>query len=341
MRKLIALSAGIALGCSALSTVASAQEGVYLGPSLGYYHPDNKRTFNADNNSAGVGGLNFGYRFFNDWALELSHGTSAFGGNLDKTELNAYFYLYDSAQYERELRPYIVTGISRFETDDGNVLPENENTWQAQIGLGLSKLHSNNWELRGDIRGYYKVRDGNNGTIDTAFTLAALKYYGDAPAPAPKSVAKPEPVVEPVVEPQPVAEPEPYVEPEPAPEPEVRTITVRLNVEFENNSDVVRGIYGDELEAIANAMKVQKDIELVLEGHTDSNGSADYNQSLSERRAKAVKASLSSTYGIEADRISAVGYGEARPVASNDTAEGRQRNRRVVGEMSYTEVAPE
>ena len=228
-----------------------------------------------------------------------------------------------------------------FSTDEGNITTGYDSTWHARLGLGLSKVFSNDWEVRGDVSFYPQIRseDGADNALDAGFNLAFLKHFGDVGGAAP-AAARPAPAPAPVAAPKPVAEPEPVVE-EPAPEPEVRTITVRLNVEFELNSDVVRGIYGDELEAIANAMKVQKDIELVLEGHTDSQGSDTYNQQLSERRAKAVKANLADTYGISPDRISAVGYGESRPVASNDTREGRQRNRRVVGEMSYTEVAPQ
>jgi len=75
-----------------------------------------------------------------------------------------------------------------------------------------------------------------------------------------------------------------------------------------------------------------------LEGHTDSRGSDAYNIDLSTRRAAAVKQKLAADYGIDAERISSVGYGESRPIASNQTDEGRARNRRVVGEMSFTEV---
>ena len=85
-------------------------------------------------------------------------------------------------------------------------------------------------------------------------------------------------------------------------------------------------------------MKAHDDIDLVLEGHTDSVGSDKYNMSLSDRRAKAVKAKLVADYGIPAERVSAVGYGESRPIDTNDTDEGRARNRRVVGEMSFSEV---
>ena len=74
---------------------------------------------------------------------------------------------------------------------------------------------------------------------------------------------------------------------------------------------------------------------------TDSRGSDDYNADLSSRRAAAVKQKLSADYGIAADRISSMGYGESRPIASNETDQGRARNRRVVGEMSFSEVAPD
>lgn len=66
-----------------------------------------------------------------------------------------------------------------------------------------------------------------------------------------------------------------------------------------------------------------------VEGHTDSTGSDDYNLALSERRAASVKAGLS-TAGMEAAQVRATGIGEARPVASNETEEGRAQNRRVV-----------
>ena len=65
-----------------------------------------------------------------------------------------------------------------------------------------------------------------------------------------------------------------------------------------------------------------------IEGHTDSTGSDDYNQALSQRRADAVAMALEGR-GISADRIQAVGRGKSAPVAGNDTAAGRQQNRRV------------
>lgn len=67
---------------------------------------------------------------------------------------------------------------------------------------------------------------------------------------------------------------------------------------------------------------------IVVQGHTDSTGSESHNEQLSERRARAVENHLVGK-GIDSDRITAVGYGEGNPVASNDTESGRRRNRRV------------
>lgn len=68
---------------------------------------------------------------------------------------------------------------------------------------------------------------------------------------------------------------------------------------------------------------------IVVEGHTDSNGSESQNLLLSQDRADAVKDYLVRNAGVNVERISSIGYGEARPVASNETAEGRARNRRI------------
>lgn len=76
-----------------------------------------------------------------------------------------------------------------------------------------------------------------------------------------------------------------------------------------------------------------------VEGHTDSQGATEYNQALSERRAEAVKQGLV-TAGMAADRVRARGLGETDPVATNDTDEGRQQNRRVVIVVSPADALP-
>jgi outer membrane protein OmpA-like peptidoglycan-associated protein len=82
------------------------------------------------------------------------------------------------------------------------------------------------------------------------------------------------------------------------------------------------------VERLAGFLNEHKDLRVQIEGHTDSRGSADYNLGLSERRAAAVRAALGSR-GIDGTRIQARGLGKDYPVASNDTREGQQANRRV------------
>lgn len=323
MKKLLAIVAGLPL--VVLSAGSFAGEGFYVGGALSGYFKDTKRFVQNHDNSL-VGGVNLGYAFENNWTIEANVGTDLYGHGMDQAQLNFYYLFGDD---DGSWRPYVLAGVSYLDQDSNNLLemrPDEEETTQAQIGLGLANMLNDHWELKGDVRLYHKVHGGQNDTNDAAVTLA-LNYYFSAPAP------EAAPVVQEVRQAQPVVEQ--------APEPEVRTITIRLNVEFEFDKAVVRGIYGDELTAVANAMKVHDDIQLVLEGHTDSRGDADYNMNLSQRRAEAVKAKLVEDYGIPASRISAVGYGETRPIATNETEAGRAQNRRVVGELSYTEVEPE
>jgi OOP family OmpA-OmpF porin len=315
MKKLFTAMAALLL---VVSTSVMAQEGFYVGPSLSYYNLDSKRVVNGHDES-GVLGLNLGYRLANDWAIEAGYGSDVAADDLEVAQINAYRYLGED---DGGWRPYLLAGLSYYDREGENNLQNNEEyTTQAQIGAGLSKMLTDHWEFRGDVRMLHKISGGNEGVNDAAVNFA-LNYYFNDPAPAPAPV---------------IAEPAKPA-PAPAPEPETRSITVKLHVEFETDKAVVRAIYGDELNAVANAMKAHEDITLVLEGHTDSTASESYNQSLSERRAQAVKAKIVEDYGIDASRISAVGYGESRPVADNATAEGRARNRRVIGEMTYTEV---
>ncbi|WP_161965600.1 OmpA family protein [Steroidobacter cummioxidans] len=88
------------------------------------------------------------------------------------------------------------------------------------------------------------------------------------------------------------------------------------------------------IDRLASVLMEAPDRKVVIEGHTDSVGSDEMNQALSERRAAAVQTALMER-GVAANQITAVGKGKSMPVASNDNAEGRQRNRRV--EMVFSD----
>jgi OOP family OmpA-OmpF porin len=98
---------------------------------------------------------------------------------------------------------------------------------------------------------------------------------------------------------------------------------------FDVGSDHIRGESTPTLAEIGDMLKTHPTLKLTIEGHTDNVGSASANQSLSEKRAAAVKQYLVSTFAIDAARLKSVGYGATKPVAPNTTDEGRQNNRRV------------
>jgi OOP family OmpA-OmpF porin len=106
-------------------------------------------------------------------------------------------------------------------------------------------------------------------------------------------------------------------------------LTLTLEVQFDNNSATLRPESETYLDQVAAKLAELATVTGVIEGHTDSNGSAEYNQDLSERRAKSVREYLVSK-GVAGSRLTAQGFGETQPLADNTTAEGRAQNRRVV-----------
>jgi OOP family OmpA-OmpF porin len=132
----------------------------------------------------------------------------------------------------------------------------------------------------------------------------------------------------------PKAEPDPPPPPPPPPAPpkaEIKGKKIELNenVEFKTNSHELASATDPVLEEVVQIMKAHPEIIRVrVEGHTDKVGKPKYNLALSDRRAKTVKEYLIS-HGIESSRLTSKGFGMTRPIATNKTAEGRSRNRRV------------
>ena len=106
--------------------------------------------------------------------------------------------------------------------------------------------------------------------------------------------------------------------------------SIELKVLFDNDKSLVKPNYYPEVKRVADFMARHPEVSATIEGHTDSNASDAYNVALSQRRVDTVKKLLIEKYGIQANRLNSVGYGESRPVATNATAEGREQNRRVV-----------
>lgn len=106
------------------------------------------------------------------------------------------------------------------------------------------------------------------------------------------------------------------------------TLNMPSNISFALNSADLNSQFFGALDGVALVLKEYDKTVIEVAGHTDSSGSDQYNQALSERRAQSVAGYLAS-HGVKQQRLITVGAGESHPVASNDTEQGRATNRRV------------
>ena len=105
-------------------------------------------------------------------------------------------------------------------------------------------------------------------------------------------------------------------------------VTFDSGLLFDVGSSTLSAAAKNDLANMAETLKKYEDTDILIEGHTDSSGSEDFNQKLSEERAASVSTYLQSL-GVAAPRVQTKGYGELSPVADNETTEGQKKNRRV------------
>lgn len=117
----------------------------------------------------------------------------------------------------------------------------------------------------------------------------------------------------------------------------VKTVSVSLDLKFPTGKSDLSAEFDPQLKKVADFMDRFPGVTLVIEGHTDNVGSAAKNKLLSQVRADSVKNALIKKFNVAAERVSSKGFGSDSPVASNATAEGRAKNRRVVAVLSATE----
>jgi OOP family OmpA-OmpF porin len=150
------------------------------------------------------------------------------------------------------------------------------------------------------------IRWGNHPTMAAAYTAPAEVVPAPAEAPAP--------------------EPQVVVVPVAAATQEYCTI---LDLQFDINKDAIQREDKEKLAVLGTFMTKYPATTAVIEGHSDNVGADDHNMKLSKARADSVVAYLVDTLHIDASRLSAVGYGDTRPVADNGTELGKRRNRRI------------
>lgn len=188
-------------------------------------------------------------------------------------------------------------------------------SYLGAAGLEFNTNHNVTMRLE-----YQNITDINNDIVrasaETATLGIAYKFGGsEAPAAVEQRPAEPAPVAE---------------------ESVVEKVAVTKTFTFQhldsgtfaNNSAELKPSMETKLDKLVGYLNQYPQAKVEVVGHTDSNGSEAYNQKLSEKRAQAVAKALEAQ-GVDAARITAKGQGESNPIASNATAEGREKNRRV------------
>ncbi|HPH56343.1 MAG TPA: OmpA family protein [Smithella sp.] len=134
------------------------------------------------------------------------------------------------------------------------------------------------------------------------------------------------------VPPLPPPPPPETIAPPPPPPPVQEKVTISLNIEFDTAKSFIKKKYHNNIKQVADFMQTYPDTNVVIEGHTDNVdrfNNPENNIKLSQARADSVRKYLIDKFGIDESRITAVGYGPSRPIADNNTPEGRMKNRRV------------
>lgn len=169
-------------------------------------------------------------------------------------------------------------------------------------GAGYDYKIDNNWSIRTEVGGIHSFK--NDKTYPNLL-LGVMYRFGDRNSYATKQ----SPDIIPVYRDEPVR--------------------MKINVQFEHDSSVIRSIYSEDIEKVANFLLKYKNTEVSFEGHTSSVGSNEYNMNLSKERADAVAKLLVSTHGIDDARVTSIGYGEEKLLVEENNREDEAINRRV------------
>ena len=116
-------------------------------------------------------------------------------------------------------------------------------------------------------------------------------------------------------------------------------LSVDLNILFDSGKAIVRPKFYPEVMKLATFLKDHPSSKVVIEGYTDNVGAEDINKALSQKRATAIADVLIDSFRVSPKRVEAIGYGETNPIATNDTAEGRANNRRVLANVFAHQTA--
>ena len=331
------ISSALLLSIGLISPAVLADEGqFYVAPGLQWMDFDDTTGLEKNSNYF----LGFGYDFTDRLSFELSSfdlDTMVSGGqefDIDHYKLDA---IYDLGVNIGVFDTFVLGGVG-----SSNFGGENETLWD--IGGGVSYKISDKWTWRAAIRSFQHIERDHEDSDVGIDTALVYRIGGNKSRPTVARTATPAarpaaPAAEMDTDRDGVLDsrdncpdtPRSYaVDADGCPIPVEEVARVELIVNFDFDRSEVKPEYFSEIEEVADFMAQFPDVDIELEGHTDSRGTQAYNLGLSDRRVAAVRQVMIDRFNVHAGRVTSRGYGESRPVASNDTDSGRADNRRVM-----------
>lgn len=328
------------IACASLALAANSDYKYEITPLIGGVHTEGN--LGLDRNYANAG-LSLGFNQFDSFIDQVELGflrsiedVGYTGTNNDTGVTRIFTNLIKEYPLTADASLYTLVGagVEVFD-DEAN---GNEDGLFGNYGAGIKYKVAEELSLKFDVRHVIEADHGDNNLL---YTLGFAVPFGE--------VAKAAPVVEkpaPVETPAPVAAPKDtdgdgVIDnldecPDTMKGAKVDTVgcmtLINLNINFDTDKSVIKDSYNSRIAEFAKMMKANPKLKASIEAHTDSVGSNAYNQKLSERRAASTVKALTDL-GVDSTKIKAVGFGETRPVASNETVEGRAENRRVEAVM--------
>jgi len=323
----------------------------------GKYYTDSSR----DLDDGKVGEIGLGYIIDKHWAIEAIYSDiSGIESDITGAKVDADMYRLDALYHfdqSGHWTPYLAAGVGELSLDTKGGSDNDETI--LNFGGGVKYAMSKELSVRGDLRAVYGDEDSD---LDTLATISFNYVFGAesaaAPAAAPldsdgdgvldaddRCPGTPAGVVVDTdgcpLDSDMDGVPD-YLDKCPGTPTNIRVngvgcplmasegVSIELEVLFDFNKAEIKPEFMANIQRVAEFMEQHPGAYAVIEGHTDITGEADYNMDLSQRRADAVRRVLIDNMGINTQRVTAKGYGEERPRATNDTREGRQLNRHVV-----------
>ncbi|MCC5851348.1 MAG: OmpA family protein [Alkalimonas sp.] len=340
-RKICSLAVALALPMMAGTAHASApsaaelKERAFGSVFAEYYLPARKKTTSAEWNylddGAGLG-IELGYRIDENWAIRGELARQRLKNKLTGDRISGNRFGVDAMYHLDNSNLYLVGGVKHFDTF---------NSIAANVGVGYRFFVNESVALFAEANRYQGLNKRN--WADAGIKAGVSYVFGASSAPAPTPAPAPAPTQPAVVDSDGDGVPDHLDQCPNTPrghKVDERGCTVYQEVEQRVGSAEIRVLFAfDSAEVsreqrvdvarLADYLKRYPTATVEIEGHASRIGAADYNQRLSERRARAVADLLVNTHGIDRSRISTVGYGFTRPRMEGSSREAHRANQRI------------